>query len=430
MSTTEIIDEKIKILKYEFTNISKRIIKRDASSNILTLHKNRDLLIEAYNKFLDFSETIYGASDEQIRLKINDTFNYYRDKVIQAFTILRCNYKIPNKLFTRIDSNITSNDFTEPESGVEMATPNLDYIKLANNILKPYNGKPDGLSSFINCLDLLATITTTEHVPLAVCFVKTRLEGRALECLPTNCTSIDDIKSSLTKHIKPTSSKLLESQLSTINASKKTLQEFSSEIDKIAALLRQSLINEGCSSTKAEELVTSKVVDICRTSAQSDFIKTVLASSTFSNYQDVLNKYCLESTCRNQPSSPSVLTMYATNRMSSPQNNTRPPRYQSNFTSYNPNLGQRYRHDVSNTRSFYPRQNTSAFRNQFPNPNQRNPFTNNRYNNFSYNNRRRESQRYNQNHGTVHYFQNQGNVQHPVTEAREDQQTLPNSPEY
>ena len=204
-----------------------------------------------------------------------------------------------------------------------MEKANLEYLKLANNILKSYNGKPEGLASFLNCLDLLKTITPPELTSLALSFIKTRLEGRALDSIPQSYVSIDELKVALTNNIKPISSKLLESRLSATSSSKKTLQEFVGAIENAASLLKQSLVTEGCSSKKAEELVTARVLEICRSSTQSEFLKTVLASSTFNNYQDVINKYCLESTQSGLNNNTSVLLMQRSYRSAVPGSNFR-----------------------------------------------------------------------------------------------------------
>ena len=132
----------MKTLKVDFINATKRIIRKDESTNVGTLNKYRDLLIVEYNKFLEFTESIYPASDEAIRLNIIDNFNYFRDKLIQAFAIIGCNYKITRKLFTRITCDVVTDDFPDPVTSLNMETANLEYLKLANNILKSYNGKP------------------------------------------------------------------------------------------------------------------------------------------------------------------------------------------------------------------------------------------------------------------------------------------------
>ena len=403
--SVEIIDDKLKNLKTDFLNAAKRIIRKDVSSNQATLNKNRDLLIAEYNKFLEFAESIYPACDVATKDKVIDNFNHYREKLLQAFAVIRCNYKIHTKLFTRITSDILTDDFTDPFKSSNMEKANLEYLKLANNILKSYNGKPEGLASFLNCLDLLKTITPPELTSLALSFIKTRLEGRALDSIPQSYVSIDELKVALTNNIKPISSKLLESRLSATSSSKKTLQEFIGAIENAASLLKQSLVTEGCSSKKAEELVTARVLEICRSSTQSEFLKTVLASSTFNNYQDVINKYCLESTQSGLNNNTSVLLMQRSYRSAVPGSNFR---YQNphNFNYSNAGLSRFNTPNYQNQRQQPPMQN----RNTRPSPNyyHGNRNTNDRFN-YHPNNHTRYHNHHNNNHSRVQLFQTQGN---------------------
>lgn len=64
--------------------------------------------------------------------------------------------------------------------------------------------------------------------------------------------------------------------------------------EKQAEAYRRSLVNEGISKPKAQELAVRKTVELCRRTTRSEIVKSVLASSRFDTPTEVLAKYVTE----------------------------------------------------------------------------------------------------------------------------------------
>ena len=176
-----------------------------------------------------------------------------------------------------------------------MSEDNINFIKLASSIVSHFNGENDKLQTFINSVELLQKIVTGIDTNIIIQFIKTRLGDSALVNLPSNITSVDQILNSLKSTYKFEHSTIIEGKLCAIKVNYDKLSNFTDEIDRVGQLLLRSLTWEGCSKTKSEEIVKNKVVEICRAAARNEFIRTVIASSSFETYRDVLAKFSLES---------------------------------------------------------------------------------------------------------------------------------------
>lgn len=93
----------------------------------------------------------------------------------------------------------------------------------------------------------------------------------------------------------------------------------------MAGALQRSLIAEGIPRLKANEIVISKTVDICRSRSKNYLAKCILASKTFHSLREVITTFILEN-----------------NRTDNKHNNLR----RKNFTSY-----KRPYHSFKNQRS-------------------------------------------------------------------------------
>lgn len=293
--------EELRTLKLEFQRVAKRLIKTDIPDSKETIYKNRDLLISIYNSHVDVSKTIWNNLNNDDKTLVLSQFSYIREKTIKAFHIINCPYIVPTNNLEKIIEEIINPQETEEKYKISntMATNSSElspseFLKLASSIIKPFCGEPNNLQAFLNSVELVATLTTPNSSNLLFQFVKTRLEGKALECIPSNAATLDDIKTSLKVKIKPESSEVVESRLLALRTDRKNLQDFTAEAEELAEKLKRSLIMEGVTDTKAEDMVTKKMVETCRKSARSDLVKSVLASGNFNSHKEVLAKFVVE----------------------------------------------------------------------------------------------------------------------------------------
>lgn len=341
------IDEKLKLLKDDFIRATKRILKSDKPVNNQTLKSVKEDIINTYNNYIGFNISIWHTLDDETISNLNNHFDYLRTKLKSSFKALNCNFFIPNNPLTKIDINIVEiNTSSEKQidngekldkletnkSSVQnfqsksienlVSSHNLennpqgnknnfvamcalsspDFLKLASSTInKNFSGDPLSLQSFIDSLNLLQTLATTEDLKkLLITFALTKLEGKAREAvteLPENLTNLID---SLKSKIKPESSKVIEGKIQALRTDKMPLQDFAKRTEELAEQFRRSLIVEGIPSMKAEEMTVSKTVEMCRANARTDLVKSVLASTSFSSHKEVISKFIVETNAQIQ----------------------------------------------------------------------------------------------------------------------------------
>lgn len=186
-------------------------------------------------------------------------------------------------------------------NNVELVQPNnneMDQVALlsfaAKQINKIYSGDPLELNSFINSIKLLKQLGPTHHDILKT-FVMTKLSGKALECIPAEPASVDVIIESLQANIKPDSSKVVEGKMMALKHDTFKSTEFATEAEKLAEALQRSLVVEGISQTKAKSMAVDKTVEMCRQTANTTEVRTIIASTTFADPKEVIAKFVVES---------------------------------------------------------------------------------------------------------------------------------------
>lgn len=151
------------------------------------------------------------------------------------------------------------------------------------------------LESFLTAIELVETVATSPAAK-AVCikFVRAKLDGRALEYLPEEVDTIQDISTALRHNIKPESSKVVEGKLLALRVEKNNFTKFNEQAEKLAESFRRSLVIECISKRKAQDMTVRKTVELCRKTARSEIVKSVLARSQFEQPADVLSKLIIE----------------------------------------------------------------------------------------------------------------------------------------
>lgn len=175
-----------------------------------------------------------------------------------------------------------------------------ELLEMVNNqIRKPYEGDPLGLATFISSLQILETFATSEELKSKlVIFVKARLEGRARELVTDEETTVEALIQKLRATIKPENSKIIEARISALHYSYAKQEEFASRAEELADALRRTLIIEGMTPDKANEVTIDKTVQLCRKSTHSDVVKAVLEATQFKTAKEVVAKLITSSdTC-------------------------------------------------------------------------------------------------------------------------------------
>lgn len=271
---------------------------------------------------------------------------------------------------------------TEQNSSLMMVQSIADAMKIASQtVMKTFDGNPLQLKSFTISLDLLDALIEAEHKAIMIKFVLSRLEGKALECIPDNVTEIKTIKEALEKFIVHDSAKIVAGKMEALRADKTNLTDFTKRAEELAESLQRSLVVEGCTKDLALEMAVDKTIEMCRKSARSEIVKSVLASKSFKTPKEVVATYIVQSATETQEKQ--VMAFHTQNNSrGNYRNNSR-----GNFNNYRGNYSNNYANNYSNNyNNNRGNRSRGGYRGNYSNNNNRNNYNNNNFQNFNRNN--------------------------------------------
>lgn len=323
-----------KQLSDEFYKCTKRVIKKDLSTNEATLAGYRNDLAVSYNNLIDYIETI-RIPDQETREKIQNEIKGLRSRLIESFKRLGTKIDLGNKLLDRvtiieehsddekeqpgtstaeddanllkdIGQNISNLDTTINKINTTIQDDNeMDAIKVIETlnrvITSTYDGNPTNLNTFLGQLTLAKTVIGTNQPAVAVAFIQSRLSGKALEAIhgveeapEANQGKLTFIYEALKRKIKPDNSRIIHGKIKALRADNKDKLEFAKIADELADQLRTALIAESIPPAKAKEMAIEATVDMCRSNARSETVKTVIESKTFDSASEVISSYLIQ----------------------------------------------------------------------------------------------------------------------------------------
>lgn len=153
---------------------------------------------------------------------------------------------------------------------------------------KNYAGEPLGLLPFRRTVKLLEKRADQTHVKVLIEFVLSKLEGTASEVVPEDPQTIDEILDALATEIKPESSKVVSSRILSLKFNKSSPQEFAKQAEELATSLQRAYIVEKIPRENAKEMTIDKVKELCRSNTTSDLVKSVIASTPYSDPKEVI----------------------------------------------------------------------------------------------------------------------------------------------
>lgn len=265
----------------------------------------------------------------------------------------------PTQITTQNRQSENTNNIIDlsENNNTEMPLTIIDLVNLVSNQIKRnYTGDPLGLQSFINNVELIELIINSQpnaaelnqQLPI---IIKTRLEGKALETIPTGNPTVTEIKNTLKNFIKPDSSKVINGKMLALKANANNLSEYISQGELLAEALERALVIEGTSQGTARQMAKDSTIEMCRNNVRSEFMRTVMASSHFENPKDVLAKYIVESSKDKQEKQ--IMAYRTQNNNNRGRGNKRGYKrgYNSN-RGYNNNRGG-YNNNNNQSRTFY-----------------------------------------------------------------------------
>lgn len=326
--------KKLALFEREYNRVEPYINDRRPITTDETLRgEYKQDLIRTYNDLIDTIDPklLTEAEKSEVLPKLERNLNKFKN----AFTVLELIYTFEEgNLFSKIDIDLVTtladtqldvsfstpnntlintsdalsdksgdseNNYDSNKSDSEEENPTMtkqtkqEFIALANRMINyKYEGDPLALDSFLDAIDLLNDLCEEENLPTFVKFLMTRLDGKARESILATPTTVKEIVDQLKDGVKPESSKVIEGRILALRADNTSLTKFAERAEELADQFRRSLVLEGFSKEKAKEITIEKTVEMCRKSAKSDLVKSVLASSKFSEPKEAIAKMIVE----------------------------------------------------------------------------------------------------------------------------------------
>lgn len=432
---SEFSNDKYKELREKFTEVWKRIEpyrRRNLTEDEKLLGDYRRDIVDAYNNLVSYICDFYSVLSDEDQKILRDRIIFSKEKVVESFQLLNLHYEWPEDIFSQIvrenisqiDHENSDLDQSKPSvvqddtqsvdsvnqnytidsepSDDDMALTKAEYMTLmAQQIPQPFTGEAVALKTFINSVDYLKEAATGDQISLLKSFILTKLQGKALEIIPEDANTIDAIINALKAKIKPENSKVIEGRMMALRADKSNLQDYAKRAENLADCLKRSLILEGISVAKAQEMVIDKTIELCRANTTSPVVISILESAKFENAKEVVAKYIIQSN-----KSKHEQQILSFQKRQNNNNNQYGNRNNNNFNRNRQNFNRR---SNSNGNNNY----RNANRNNSNNQDNQNNSNNNYRGNNNYNNRRN-------NRRQVNVVENAGAPQRALGDAQEE----------
>lgn len=122
------------------------------------------------------------------------------------------------------------------------------------------------------------------------------MKGKASDLVKAHTVhDAQDIIDLLREKIKPENSDIVLGRFLALRADRGSLQQFQEKAEILAEKLRKAYIGEGMSMQLAQKTAVKKTIEMCRFSAKSMLVRSVLASTHFEEPKEVLAKFVTES---------------------------------------------------------------------------------------------------------------------------------------
>lgn len=180
---------------------------------------------------------------------------------------------------------------------IPMAQTEEQFLNAAKAIMTgKYGGDPLKLNGFIRDATMVEKLAKNEDVKkFCLEYIKSRLEGRAEECIPDDCDSVAKLTAALKEKIKPDSSTVIEGKMLALRLIKGDFTKFAKEAEELSEAFRRSLTVEGITKAKAEEMAIRKTVEVCRKTARAEVVKSVLEATQYSTPAEVVATFITQS---------------------------------------------------------------------------------------------------------------------------------------
>lgn len=235
--------------------------------------------------------------DADLTVGSEQTFEDANDSRIDDLIHELSNIDIVDENNGQIQDNILSSSSSSEnlnnsnENLTNMPQSPEDFLKIASTILNyKYEGDPNKLESFIADVEFLETMAKEETKNVCIKYIRHKIAGRAIECLPSSeeTDSVRKIIDALRKDIKAPCSSNIESKFTSLRIVKGDLNKFADEAESLAENFRRSLVVEGFTRQKACEMAIKKTKEMCRQMARNEAAKAVIDGNRYDTPSEVI----------------------------------------------------------------------------------------------------------------------------------------------
>lgn len=235
------------------------------------------------NQIIDELVCLQDVIDEEIRVRINTESKFLLSSIIQAIEL-----KIP---LAKSGPNYTFKNLARLAIICRHLTMGDVFdIKTATAIVQPYDGCADKLEAFVDAANLLNELTKEAHRPMAIKFLKTRLNGKARQCLPENIATIDD----LVKQVKEQCMEVISPQSIIaklkVSSQKGDVAKFCSEVESLTTQLQNVYISQKIPGDVAKSMATKAGIDTLINGIKNTEMKIILKAGTFPSVKEAVQK--------------------------------------------------------------------------------------------------------------------------------------------
>lgn len=271
---------------------AKRVCKARVPSSLEVRAEVEVNLIEYFNE-LSVTINRVNVEDPEEARQLRSIFSSARTKLVRSFAKLNLRYKVPSVIGQEIDLLILTSD---SESGSSSDSDNggdmnqTEFANFVNGTVKPFDGKPENLQSFLDQTNLIVTVIPQGSEAFALALVKTKLIGDARTLVTDDLNTIQGIQNVLRENLRMNPSSFYINKMKLSRQGGKDSSRYAQELEELSNCLQRAYISEGFTLANAQVLTKNALVDSVKVNASNNTTQLAMQLMTFNSVTEVLDK--------------------------------------------------------------------------------------------------------------------------------------------
>lgn len=315
-SKWEELQAQLSEIQTEFNKSYKCLNKTQLPSGA-TQAKHLNILVTQHNAFVTVLKPFFQKLTPEHKGQVEENFKALKNKLQYILSRQEISNKVPLDFVTKLElkfmegeneeeielpvtptlhiaqsssSQITKTPKQNPRVALtKMPINTIDFINTATKLLPEFDGKAEGLQTFLNSLDLLETIKET-HESVAVAIIKTKVKGTLLTAIDSE-TTINGIKTIIKANTKGESVQSVTAKLLAVRQNNKNASDFTKEIEELSEKLKIAYLMDGIPGASADRYAAQAAVKTLRSNANSAEARIVMKAGQFANTAEAITKF-------------------------------------------------------------------------------------------------------------------------------------------